>query len=353
MPTCEIHFGGPDQLPGYLSNVLAAHIAAVPAGGTIDWVTYYFRDRALAKALIHAKRRGVGVTVCLAGRPRVADANDDVITLLSGELGLGSGFRKIILPGIPAPHARAWKPQVHEKLYCFSHPHPIAFIGSFNPSGNRSDEQPAILREIGDQDRGHNVLIGFSDPLLVTALTQHVRQFQQKPPGLFYRFSDRANQVIHNDDTTIHFLPSIYPHPAVQFLNAVGKNAHVRIAASHIRMQQAVDVMIGLARRGAMVEIIANHTHRRVTPSVEQRLIAAGIRFNRIGIVEDLPMHLKFVLIEDRGRHWSIFGSFNWTKPSFWLNHEIIAISTNPQTFRAFSERWEWLQTAAETVGAA
>lgn len=47
----EVHFGGPDQDPGYLRNVLARHIAAVPSGGTIDWATYYFRDLALAKAL--------------------------------------------------------------------------------------------------------------------------------------------------------------------------------------------------------------------------------------------------------------------------------------------------------------
>lgn len=346
MSSYEIHFGGPKQSPGYLRDMLAARIAAVPAGGAIDWVTYYFRDYELAEALIHAKRRGVNVTICLTGKPRVADANDEVIRLLSDKRGLDNGLRKIILPGISTPHNRTWRPQVHEKLYCFSHPEPVAFIGSFNPSGNRLAEQSEILQEIGDQDRGHNVLIGIMAPQIVEVLMQHVRQFQQQPPGLLYRFSDRANRVICNNDITIHFLPSICSHPVVRFLRSLGKNARVRIAASHIRMQQAADVMIELARRGVKVEIIANHTHRRVPPAIERRLTAAGIQIDRIGAVGNLPMHLKFLLVEDQGRFWSIFGSFNWTKPSFWLNHEIIAVSTNLKIFQAFSEQWELLQAA-------
>jgi phosphatidylserine/phosphatidylglycerophosphate/cardiolipin synthase-like enzyme len=102
--------------------------------------------------------------------------------------------------------------------------------------------------------------------------------------------------------------------------------------------------MIELANRGAMVEVIAEPTLRRVTPTVEHRLIAAGIHFRRCRQFNGLPMHLKFVLVEDRGQNWSIFGSFNWTKPSFWLNHEIIAISNNPQIFNAFSDRWKMLE---------
>lgn len=175
---------------------------------------------------------------------------------------------------------------------------------------------------------------------------QHVRQFQQQPPGLLYRFSDRANRAICDNDIAIHFLPSICSHPVVRFLRLVEKNARVRVAASHIRMQQAADVMIELARRGVKVEIIANHTHRRVPPAIERRLTAAGIQIDRIGAANNLPMHLKFLLVEDQGRFWSIFGSFNWTKPSFWLNHEIIAISTDLKIFQAFSEQWELLEAA-------
>ena len=338
----EVHFGGPDR-SGYLRNVLAEYITAVPPEGSIDWVTYYFRDLKLARALIQAHKRGVKVTLCLAGKPRVSDANDDMIAMLSGPEGLGDRLRIITLPGIPSFRKRAWRPQLHEKLYCFSHPKPIAFIGSFNPSGNLLDERSDIIREIGDQDQGHNMLIGFQERLLVEQLVKHARQLHEKPPGLFYRFSAIANHIIKGIDTTIHFLPSVCSHPVMQFLTRVGRGARVRIAASHIRTRRAVDVMVGLANRGAKVEIIAEQTHRRVTPSVERRLISSGIQFKRIRN-GDLPMHLKFVLVEDRGQAWSIFGSFNWTKPSFWLNHEIIAISHNIQIFNALSERWELLE---------
>ncbi|MCC6917423.1 phospholipase D-like domain-containing protein [Nitrosomonas sp.] len=340
----EIHFGGPDQMPGHLRNVLEAHIAAVPAGGTIDWVTYYFRDLRLADALIQAKKRGVRVTLCLEGRPRIPHANDAVITGLSGPDGLDDALRIITLPGIPSPSNKSWKPQLHEKLYCFSHPQPVAFIGSFNPSGNMLQEDPAILQEIGDQDRGYNALFGLIDPVLVDGLVKHARQLYQSPPGLWYRFSARASHDIQGTDTIIHFWPRLSSHPVIQFLRGISSNARVRIAASHIRTKSAVDVMINLAQRGVTLEIFAESTHRRVTPEVEQRLASAGIRFRRILNSEKLPMHLKFVLIEDGNRVWSIFGSFNWTQPSFWLNHEIAAISSNPLVFQILAERWNILR---------
>ena len=45
----EVYFGGPDKPIGALRNLLADKIDAVPPGGSIDWVTYYFRDRPLAQ----------------------------------------------------------------------------------------------------------------------------------------------------------------------------------------------------------------------------------------------------------------------------------------------------------------
>ena len=342
--TVEIYFGGPDRPPRHLRNILAERIAAVPAGGSIDWATYYFRDLELAEALIQAHQRGVKVTVTLEGKPRLPDANEDVIALLSRPSGLGDALRVVTIPGIPAPAGKSWKPQLHEKLYCFSHPEPIAFIGSFNPSGNAQEEKPEIIREIGDQDRAHNVLVGFTDPILVEQLVRHARQLHQVPPGLFYRFSAEANRAVNGEDTVIHFWPRVAPHPVIQFLSRVRSGARIRIVASHIRAESAAEVMIGLANRGVTVEIFADSTLRRVTRKVEQRLIAANVRLTRVKGGEELPMHLKFVLIEDNQQAWSIFGSFNWTKPSFWLNHEIAAISSNPLLFKTFAERADYLK---------
>lgn len=342
--SAEVYFGGPDQPAGYLRNVLEERIAAVPSGGSIDWVTYYFRDLKLAEALVRARQRGVKVTVSLAGKPRTADANDAVIAMLLGPEGLGDGLRLVTFPGLPAPAGRTWAPQLHEKLYCFSHPEPIAFIGSFNPSGNQAEERLDIIREIGDQDKGYNALIGFTDAELVTQLVEHARNLHETQLGLFYRFSAEANKTIQSDDTAIHFWPRMRSHPVMQFLSKVSNDAHVRIFASHIRSEAAVNFMIGLAKRGVTLEIFAEATYRRVTPKVEQRLISAGIRFKRNRNEEELPMHLKLVLIEDRGQTWSIFGSFNWTNPSFWLNHEIAAISGDPELFRVLSERCDWIE---------
>lgn len=342
----EVYFGGPDSSSGYLRDVLEEHINAVPAGGTIDWITYYFRDLRLAKALVQAHKRSVKITVSLAGKPRTSDANDAVIAMLSGPGGLGDGLRIVTLPGIPAPPRRAWRPQLHEKLYCFSHPKPIAFIGSFNPSGNDPEERPDIIREIGDQDRGYNALIGFVDPVLVDQLVSHARKLHRAPLGLFYRFSADANKAICVDGTTIHFWPRVGPHPVIQFLRQVGNGARVRVFASHIRSEAAVDIMIELANRGVSLEIFADSTYRRVTRKVEQRLNAAGIQFKRSKNLEDLPMHLKLVLVEDQDQDqvWSIFGSFNWTQPSFWLNHEIAAISSDLFLFKALSEYCDLLE---------
>jgi phosphatidylserine/phosphatidylglycerophosphate/cardiolipin synthase-like enzyme len=52
-------------------------------------------------------------------------------------------------------------------------------------------------------------------------------------------------------------------------------------------------------------------------------------------------MHNKFVLAEKGGQRRVIFGSFNWTIRSYWLNYEIGAISANNQLYNAFAERWE------------
>ena len=68
------------------------------------------------------------------------------------------------------------------------------------------EEKPEIIRKIGDQDRGHNVLVGLVDPHLVEELIKHARQLNRVPPGLLYRFSANANLAISSVDTTIYFL---------------------------------------------------------------------------------------------------------------------------------------------------
>ena len=43
------------------------------------------------------------------------------------------------------------RPRLHEKLYCFSHPSPVAFVGSFNLSSDSPEDEPEVIEIIGDQ----------------------------------------------------------------------------------------------------------------------------------------------------------------------------------------------------------
>ena len=113
-------------------------IEAVPAGGAIDWVTYYFRDRRLAEQLLRAHRRNVNVSVTLEGNPHISRTPTTPWSPCSPEpRAWAKDFGPFILPPrVPMPGRKMGNPNLHEKLYCFSHPKPVAFIGSFNPSGD-------------------------------------------------------------------------------------------------------------------------------------------------------------------------------------------------------------------------
>ncbi len=344
-PDYEIHFGGPDLPAGRLRDLLAEHIEAVPAGGTIDWVTYYFRDRRLAEQLLRAHRRNVKVTVTLEGNPHVPHANRAIVAMLSGDQGLGEGFRTIYLPPrIPLLSRRMGNPNMHEKLYCFSHPNPVAFIGSFNPSGDNPEDTPEVIDKIGDHNRAHNVLVGIREPALVDGLMNHARWMHGARNGFLERFFADGNRPLRGKNTEVHFLPRFQSHVAARFLGRFGDGAYVRIAASHLNGITSIRTLLKLVRRGASVEILAEPTLRRVPLKAERLLVEAGIAFRRVTHPEELPMHNKFVLVEQNNQRWVMFGSYNWSTLSFWINQEICAISSESQLIEAFTERWKVLE---------
>lgn len=341
----EIHFGGPDQPVGRLRDLLAERIEAVPAGGSIDWITYYFRDRQLAELLLQAHHRNVKVTVTIDANPHISHANREVISLLSGKHGLGQGFRAVYLPPcIPMPGRKIGNPNLHEKLYCFSHPKPVAFIGSFNPSGDNPEKRPEIIQEIGDHHRAHNVLVGISEPAIVEGLINHARWFHGSRHGILKRFFADGNRSLRGLNTEVHFLPRFRPHAVASFLKRFGKGARIRVAASHLNGKTSVNAMLNLARRGAALEILTDSTLRRVPLKAERKLVKAGIALRRVSHPEGLLMHNKFVLVEQNNRRWVVFGSYNWSTLSFWINQEICVISSQPQLFEAFAERWKVLE---------
>ena len=305
----NVHFGGPDLPRRALRDLLEAHVDGVPPGGSVDWMTYYFRDVALAEALMRAHQRGVRVSVCIEGRPRHRGANDRVIAILRRGIADGLRVEKRLLG---ASH-------LHTKLYAFSGPTPHALVGSFNPSGNEPDDA-VVIADIGDQDRGHNLLVEIDDPRMRQALT--------------------TRTDVELGDAQAFFFPRWGAHPLDKRVAGLGERSSLRIAASHIRDRRFARRLTELAKRGGKVEVLTHHTLRRTPEALVQYLRASGVTTYRYEHPDAPPMHAKFILAEDVGRRWSSFGSYNLTLTSRWLNQELLMFSDDPQLWEALDHRW-------------
>lgn len=326
----QVFFGGPDQPAGYLRDLLARQVDAVPAGGEIVWATYYFRDMALAEALIRARKRGVSVKLCIEASPKLTSANKAVSEKLAAPDGLGPGFRAI-KHLVPA--------HLHSKIYCFSHPVPVAFVGSFNPSGS-TPEDPQVIRQIGDQDRGHNCLIALDDPSAVANLRNHVLSLHAG--GQVWR--DYFNRSSRTDFKSARLNIFYFPRSDISVLpRLIGdrKYDRIRIAASHFRDKSLARLLARLARAGTSVQVIAHDTLRRVPRRIETFAREHGLTFIRYAHPEGLPMHSKFILLEGARHQRVLFGSMNLTFTSRLLNDEVlIGLDDAPDIFAAFEARF-------------
>jgi phosphatidylserine/phosphatidylglycerophosphate/cardiolipin synthase-like enzyme len=189
------------------------------------------------------------------------------------------------------------------------------------------------------------VLVGIREPALVAGLVSHARWIHASRHGILNRFIAGGNGPLKGMDTEIHFLPRVGPHAAASFLRRFGEGVRIRVAASHLNGSTSINTMLRIARQGASLEILAEPTLRRVSLRAERKLTAAGVPFRRVTHPEGLPMHNKFVLVEQGTRRWVIFGSYNWSTMSFWINQEICVISSQPRLFEAFAERWKVLES--------
>ena len=326
----NLFLGGPDRPPRALRDLLEQRVDAVPKGGAIDWITYYFRDERLAEALIRAHRRGVSVKVCVDGDPRHAHANDRVIALLAGEEGIGDGLHV----------ARYWLPgHLHTKLYCFSHPDPCALVGSFNPSGNEP-EDARIIADIGDQDRGHNLLVEIGEPALVEALRRHAEGIH-KGANRFVSLFLRPGQMKKAGAYKAYFFPRTGRNPVERRLARLGAGAKVRVAASHFGDHRVARQLAALVQRGGEVDVLTHHTLRRSPSELVKYLRSCGVRTYRYEHPEELPMHAKFLIARQGERFWSAFGSYNLNTTSRWANEELLVFSDDERLWRALSKRWD------------
>lgn len=331
-----VHFGGPDCPERALRNLLEQHVHATPPGGWISWATYYFRDIALADALIAASRRGVKVNFILEGDPRLRGANDAVIERLA--TGLPPHSLRIFRP---SPRMKEKdNPHLHSKLYAFSHPAPHIFVGSFNPSGNEP-EDALVIREIGDQDRGHNMLVEYHDPIIIDSLLRHMKKITPGDPR-WMRFRPRQNKVIRAKETTIYFYPRIRTNIVERSILGVDK-ARITGTISHLKKRGLANVLARVARSGGDVRLIVHDTERRVPEAVFEYLRDAGVHLLRYRHPNELPLHTKFLLVENDEGRTAYFGSLNFNRRSEKLNQEVLIVSHNQRIFEILKKRFEYM----------
>ena len=328
----RLHFGGPDLEPRALRDLLKKRIEAVPPGGEIAWTTYYFRDRDLASALLAACDRGVRVHLRLEGMPRCKAANAAVLEMLRAH-----GLRG----GLQISGAEAWKHSkfgnLHSKIYVFSHPVPAAFVGSFNPSGDMP-EDPAIIAEIGDQDRGHNLLIEFTEPELVAAF----RHRALNAPGMLGRLRPAQNRAMSARLTTVWSYPRLSPDVVGRHLRSL-RQPTVSAAISHLKGGSLATALCDIARKGGEVRLIVHDTERRVPSRAVAELKAAGVVVHRFSNGEGLPMHCKFLLASDAGTETAFLGSLNYNLRSYYLNEEVLLATREPEIVSGLKGRMEQL----------
>mgnify|MGYP001363736717 CR=1 FL=1 len=334
----QIHWGGPDRPPRCLRDLLEERIDAVPDGGEILWATYYFRDEALAAALVRARHRGVKVGVVMEGNPRTGEVNSRVRELLAGNDGLGRGLRAL---NHRLRDLRSMKSsRLHEKLYYFSHPVPMVLVGTFNPSGN-VPEEPEIIAEIGDQDRGHNVLVELRDPALVRGLYRHAVCLYKACHGPWEFILPRFNRVIVSGKTRILFFPRTCLGSLYKLFDKLRSGSRLRIAVSHLNDPGICKRLFALARTGVNIEILAHDTERRVPGWVEDQMRQNGIAFTRYMHAEGLPMHNKFMLFETPQQRILAFGSMNLSERSLHANHELLVITEEAKPYLSMERRWQ------------
>jgi phosphatidylserine/phosphatidylglycerophosphate/cardiolipin synthase-like enzyme len=326
-----LHFGGPDLPARALRDLLQVHVDASPPGSSIDWCTYYFRDEALAESLIRASDRGVMVTLTLESEPRRKSANADVIERLAAH-GLNGGLRIFAPRGPLHPH-------LHAKIYAFSAPRPIAFIGSFNPSGNEPEDAD-VIAEIGDQDRGHNLLLGIEDPVLVEALRLHAATIPKRGGLIGSRLTQ--NRVIRSGNASLFFYPRLRSGQVERELSALGTGDRIHAAISHLKGTGFVTALGGAAQRGAQVDLVVHDTERRVPERDLASLRDAGALVRRFRHPQGLPMHAKFLLIDRSGQPPAAWlGSANFNPRSRWINQEVLLRTTDAETVKTLLARFD------------
>jgi phosphatidylserine/phosphatidylglycerophosphate/cardiolipin synthase-like enzyme len=332
----NVYFGGPDKDPYFLRNLLAERLSQTEKGGEIFWITYYFRDFYLAEKLMEAAKNGVKVSIVLESKPRVKSANDKVYNILKNHSNINLKY-----VSHETPHKKIFGsiPKIHEKIYYFSSPQRICYIGSFNPSSSVNDN-PEIVKLIGDQDRGHNFLVEITDESLLDELREHCSYMYNIRHGM-NEMLKRYQSKIENNHTQIYFYPWANKKIIMSLFDRVSAGDKLLIAESHFTAKIILNKLIGLSKNGVEIKIIAHGTKRRFPLYIEKILKEKDIEYYRYIHPKEYPMHNKFIILEKKNEKLVAFGSLNFTKRSIYESHEILAVTKDTAIIDSFKNRWE------------
>ena len=340
LDTNETYFGGPDLAANCLRDILLEKIQTSPPGSQIHWMCYYLNDPAILEALIAAVNRGVQFNVIIDANARIPTINSASIEFL----------QRLALAPINVISARKkffwqylginWHPHFHSKLYYFSHPSPHVLVGSYNPTGSGNDVLPEVIREIGDHSISHNVLVNITNEPIVLLFQKYLDTMHSKWSRRFARYSALHNRVHNIGAWSIHFLPRLTSNPIRTLLNYDDKNAHIRCAISHLKGPGVMADLIAAAKKGKTIEILLTPTDRRVSSKHLSLLEKYNIKYLQPDLPSHCLMHSKFILYQSDTISRVMFGSFNWSTRSRFLNFEILVSTNEEPVVRAFNNRW-------------
>lgn len=336
--TSNILFGGPDKEKNILRNKLLTYIQQTPSNGEIRWMCYYFNEPTLFNALIEASQRGVNIELILDGNPRTPEINQASLTTLKDYPAIK--FTTVNTKPLWKYLGIDWHAHMHSKLYYFSLPKPCVFIGSYNPTADLQYIKQSLIESIGDHSISHNVLVKIEEEKVVACLLQYFNNM--KIPNYLHwgRFKAVNNNRQKYKQWDINFLPRYKSHPIHTLLERKDKSASIKCAISHLKGPGIERPLIKAIKNGKNVEVILDSTKRRVSQNKLTYLERHKIKCHQIKTDNHALMHNKFIIYKSDMEHCVLFGSFNWSRRSWWLNHEILACSRNEDIITGFEQRW-------------
>ena len=329
LSSSNVYFGGPDLNKNNLRDILLRAIEASPSEGSIDWMCYYLNDATIQHALIEAASRGVTISIFIDANPRTPRVNKTIIQSL----------RKHQIPNLKIIDAHKkplweyfglnWHPHFHSKLYYFSHPAPQVFVGSYNPTAGADELPEDIICEIGDHSISHNLLVNIKDSRTVALLHKYIVDMHKNRYRTFARLSSSHNKTHHTEEWKTNFLPTLCSHP-IQNLLTRNEKAEIKCAISHLKGPGVKRILTKALQSGKKLEVLLDSTRRRVSPEILSFFDQHHVPFHQPKLPANCLMHNKYILYKSKNESSVMFGSYNWSVRSRYLNHEVL-VTTKKQ----------------------